>query len=186
VSEATSVVSGVAERYANALFELARDAGQLDEAAGDMDRFEALLTANPELVRLVRSPVFTADEQLKAMGAVLDRVAIGGLFGNFVRLAARNRRLFSILHMIRAYRALLAAHRGEISAEVISAEPLSASQIADLKAALAAVTGKETRVNASVDPSLIGGLVVRVGSRMIDTSLKTKLNTLKIALKEVG
>lgn len=186
MSEATSVVSGVAERYATALFELARDAGQLDAVAADLDRFEALLGESRDLVRLVRSPVFTPEDQLKAIGVVLDRAGIAGLAGNFVRLTARNRRLFAVPAMIKAYRALLAAHRGEASADVVSAEPLSASQLADLRAALAAVTGKETRVNATVDPSLIGGLVVRVGSRMIDTSLKTKLNALKIALKEVG
>jgi F-type H+-transporting ATPase subunit delta len=186
VSEAASVVSGVAERYATALFELARDNGQLDAVASDLASFEAMLAASPDLTRLVRSPVFTPDDQLKAVGAVLDRAGIGGIAGNFVRLAARNRRLFVVPSIIRGYRAMLAAHRGETSAEVVSAEPLSPTQLADLKAALQAVTGKETRVDATVDPSLIGGLVVRVGSRMIDTSLKTKLNGLKIALKEVG
>jgi F-type H+-transporting ATPase subunit delta len=186
VSEAGSVVSGVAERYATALFELALDAGQLDPVASDLDRFEKLLQSSPDLVRLVRSPVFTPDDQLKAVSAVLDKAGIGGLVANFIKLTARNRRLFAVPDMIRGYRALLAAHRGEASADVTTAEPLSASQLADLKAALAEKTGKDVRVNAKVDPSLIGGLVVKVGSRMIDTSLKTKLNALKIALKEVG
>jgi F-type H+-transporting ATPase subunit delta len=186
VSEAGSVVSGVAERYATALFELALDAGQLDPVASDLDRFEKLLQSSPDLVRLVRSPVFTPDDQLKAVSAVLDKAGIGGLVANFIKLTARNRRLFAVPDMIRGYRALLAAHRGEASADVTTAEPLSASQLAGLKAALAEKTGKDVRVNAKVDPSLIGGLVVKVGSRMIDTSLKTKLNALKIALKEVG
>lgn len=186
MSEATSVVSGVAERYATALFELAEEGGQLDAVAKDADRFDALIAGSPDLVRLVRSPVFTPDDQVRAVTAVLDRAGIGGLVANFVKLAARNRRLFAVPDMFKAYRAQLAAHRGEASADVVSAEPLSASQLADLKAALADVTGKDVRVNAKVDASLIGGLIVKVGSRMIDTSLKTKLNALKIALKEVG
>jgi F-type H+-transporting ATPase subunit delta len=186
VSETATVVSGVAERYATALFELANEAGQLDAVAGDIDRFDAMLAESPDLVRLVRSPVFTPDDQVRAVSAVLQRAGIGGLVANFVKLGARNRRLFAVPDMFRGYRALLAAHRGETTADVTSAEPLSDGQIADLKAALRDVTGKEVRVNAAVDPSLIGGLVVKLGSRMIDTSLKTKLNALKIALKEVG
>lgn len=186
MSETASVVSGVAERYATALFELANEAGQLDTVAADADRFDALVGESADLKRLVRSPVFTPDDQVRAIGAVLDRAGIGGLVGNFVRLAARNRRLFAVPDMLRAYRIQLAAHRGETTADVISAEPLSDAQIADLKSALAAVSGKSIRFNAKVDPSLIGGLVVKLGSRMIDTSLRTKLNALKIALKEVG
>ena len=186
MSDTGSVVSGVAERYANALFELARESGQLDVVASDIDRFDALMAESRDLTRLVRSPVFTPDAQVKAVTAVLDRAGIGGLAANFLKLAARNRRLFSAPNMFKAYRALLAAHRGETTADVTTAEPLSDSQTADLKAALAAVTGKDVRINATVDPSLIGGLVVKLGSRMVDTSLKTKLNALKIALKEVG
>jgi F-type H+-transporting ATPase subunit delta len=186
VSETASVVSGVAQRYATALFELANEAGQLDTVASDIDRFDALLAQSTDLVRLVRSPVFTPDDQVRAVSAVLSSTGIGGLVANFVKLAARNRRLFAVPDMFKGYRALLAAHRGETTADVTSAEPLSDGQIADLKAALRDVTGKEVRVNAAVDPSLIGGLVVKLGSRMIDTSLKTKLNALKIALKEVG
>lgn len=186
MSETVSVVSGVAERYATALFELANGAGALDAVAADIDRFDALVNGSDDLKRLVRSPVFTPDDQLAAVTAVLTHVGIGGLVANFVKLAARNRRLFAVPDMFRAYRALLAAHRGETTAEVVSAEPLSDAQVADLKAALRQVTGKEIRVAAKVDASLIGGLVVKLGSRMIDTSLKTKLNALKIALKEVG
>ncbi len=186
MSETATVVSGVAERYATALFELALEGGQLDSVATDVDRFDALITESADLQRLVRSPVFTPDDQLAAVTAVLGRAGIGGLVANFVKLAARNRRLFAVPDMFKAYRALLAAHRGETTADVTSAEPLSEAQVADLKAALKSVTGKDIRVNATVDASLIGGLVVKLGSRMIDTSLKTKLNALKIALKEVG
>lgn len=186
MSETATVVSGVAERYATALFELALEGGHLDTVATDIDRFDALLAESADLKRLVRSPVFTPDDQLAAISAVMARAGIGGLVANFVKLTARNRRLFAAPDMFRAYRALLAAHRGETTADVTSAAPLSEAQVADLKAALKSVTGKDIRVNAAVDPSLIGGLVVKLGSRMIDTSLKTKLNALKIALKEVG
>lgn len=186
MSDTASVVSGVAERYATALFELANEAGQLDTVATDIGRFDALMAESADLTRLVRSPVFTPDEQLKAATAVLDRAGIGGLVANFVKLAAKNRRLFAVPDMFRGYRQLLAAHRGETAAEVTTAEPLSDSQLADIRSALGEVTGKEVRVDAKVDPSLIGGLIVKLGSRMIDTSLKTKLNQLKIALKEVG
>ena len=186
VSETASVVSGVAERYAGALFELAVESGQVDAVAGDIDRLDAILGESADLRRLVRSPVFTPDEQLRAVTAVLERAGIGGLLSNFVKLTARNRRLFAVPDMIRAYRLLLAAHRGETTADVTSAEPLSPAQVADIKAALKGVTSKDIRVNAKVDPSLIGGLIVKLGSRMIDTTLKTKLNALKVALKEVG
>ncbi|TDP81850.1 F0F1 ATP synthase subunit delta [Oharaeibacter diazotrophicus] len=186
MSETATVVSGVAERYANALFELGVETGQLDGIAADIDRFDALLAESADLVRLIRSPVFTPDDQLRAVSEVMFRAGIGGLAANFVKLAARNRRLFAVPEMFRAYRKLLAHHRGETTADVVSAETLSAAQVGDLKAALTSVTGRDIRVNAAVDPSLIGGLVVKLGSRMIDTSLKTKLNALKIALKEVG
>ncbi|WP_181701573.1 F0F1 ATP synthase subunit delta [Chthonobacter albigriseus] len=186
MSETASTTSGVAERYATALFELAQETGALDTAAADMERFDALLADSGDLKRLVRSPVFTPDDQLRAVTAVLDRAGIGGIVANFIKLAARNRRLFAVPAMFKAYRSMLAAQRGETTADVTSAEPLTAGQIADLTAALSAKTGKTVRINASVDPSLIGGLVVKLGSRMIDTTLKTKLNQLKIALKEVG
>lgn len=186
MSETASTPSEVAERYAGALFELARDEGTLDPVAADIARFEALMAESDDLTRLVRSPVFTPDDQVRAIAVVLERAGIGGLVGNFVKLAARNRRLFAVPAMFRAYRALLAAHRGETTAEVTSATPLSDAEAADLKAALGAKTGKAVNINVSVDPSLIGGLIVKLGSRMIDTSLKTKLNQLKIALKEVG
>lgn len=182
----TSIVSGVALRYASALFELALEAGSLDAVSADLDAFERLLGESADLARLVRSPVFSGDEQIRAVGAVLARAGIGELSANLIKLAAQNRRLFVLPDMIKAYRQLLAAHRGEATAEVTSAEPLSDAQVSALKAALSGVTGgKDIKLASSVDPSLIGGLIVKVGSRMIDTSLKTKLSSLKVALKEV-
>jgi len=186
VADITSLESGVAERYATALFELARDAGTLDEIEADLKRFAVLVAESADLKRLVRSPVFSADEQRRAISAVLDKAEIGGLVGNFVRVAAQNRRLFAVPDMITAFGRLLASYRGEVSAEVTSAEPLSETHLGDLKAALKASLGKDVSLETHVDSSLIGGLIVRVGSRMIDGSIKTKLNSLKLAMKEVG
>lgn len=182
----STIVTGVAQRYAGALFDLALDAGAVDQVAADLDAFEGLVKESADLKRLVMSPVFAAEEQIRAISAVLARTGIGGLAANLIRLAAQNRRLFAIPDMIAGYRALVAAHRGEATASVVSAEPLSDDQVAALKDALAGATGgRQVKLVSSVDPSLIGGLIVKVGSRMIDTSLKTKLTSLKVALKEV-
>ncbi len=178
-----SIVSGVAGRYASALFDLALGENSLEAVERDLDRFAALVEESTDLRRLVRNPIFTADEQTRALGAVLERAGIGGLTGNFLLLAARNRRLFAVADMIRAFKALTAARRGEVRADVASAEPLSDTQTAALREALREVTGRDVTLNARVDPALIGGLVVRLGSRQIDTSLRTRLNALKIAMK---
>ena len=182
----TSNVSGVAERYANALFELALDTNSLPAVENDLGRFAGLIDESPDLKRLVRSPVFSADEQLRAVDAILVRDQIGGIVANLIKVAAGNRRLFAVPDIITAFKRLAARHRGEVAAEVTSAEPLSDKHVAELKAALKASLGKDVTLVAHVDPSLIGGLIVKVGSRMIDGSLRTKLNSLKLAMKEVG
>lgn len=186
MAETSTAVSGVAERYASALFELARDGGQLDAVTADLAGFSALLEESPDLRRLVRSPVFSADDQLRAVAAVLERAGIKGLTANFIRLVAKNRRLFAVPDMIRGYRQLLARHRGEVAAEVLSAEPLSETHVAALRQALKSSLGKDVDLDQKVDPALIGGMIVRIGSRMIDSSLRTKLNHLRIAMKEAG
>lgn len=179
------VVSGVAARYASALFELAEESGATDRVKSQLDSFAKAVTESPDLGRLVRSPVFTADEQVKALGALLPKIGIDGIVANFIKLMASNRRLFIAPDTVAAFAALIAAKRGGASAEVTSAEPLTDAQTGALKKALAAATGKDVAITTAVDPSLIGGLVVKLGSRMIDSSLKTKLAQLKIALKEV-
>lgn len=180
-----AIVSGMAGRYATALFELARDEKALDAVKADLDRFDALLAESDDLRRLVRSPVFSSDEQLKAVTAVLAKSGIGGIAANFVRLAAQNRRLFAVSDMVKAFRKLLARHRGEISADVTVAEKLSDTHLGALKDALKSITGgKDVDLNVKVDPAIIGGLVVKLGSRMVDTSLRTKLNAIKFAMKE--
>lgn len=177
-------VSGVAGRYALALFELARDENALDTVTAGLDTFEALLRESPDLQRLVRSPVYSAEDQVRAIGAVLDRAGISGLTANFIRLVATRRRLFALPGMITAYRALVARSRGVVAAEVRLAEEPSPRVMDEIKAALRAMTSSEVDLRVKIDPALIGGLVVQVGSRMIDASLRTKLNSIRIAMRE--
>lgn len=177
-------VSGVAGRYASALFELAQDERALDTVARDLDGFDRLIADSPDLRRLIRSPVFTAEEQLGAIDALVARAGIGGLAANFLRLVASKRRLFVMPDMIRAFRALVARSKGIVSAEVRLAEEPSPRVMDEIKAALRDMAQAEVDVAVRIDPSLIGGLVVKVGSRMVDASLKTKLNSIRIAMKE--
>lgn len=186
MAEISQLFSGVAQRYASSLFYLAQEAGSIDAVGRDLDAFEALVNESADLKRLVMSPVFSADEQFRAMSAIVARAGLDGLTGNFLKTVAKNRRLFVLPGMIGSYRALAAEHRGEVAAEVATAHPLDAGQEADLRAALKDVTGRDVALNVTVDPSLLGGLIVKVGSRQIDTSLRTKLSSLKLALKEVG
>jgi F-type H+-transporting ATPase subunit delta len=180
-----SIISGMAGRYANALFELALEEKALDAVKGDLDTFDALIAANPDLNRLVRSPVYGADEQLRALSAILDKVGIGGMAANFLRVITTNRRLFAVRGMIRGFRALVAKHRGEVSADVTVAEALNGTNLEALKGALKSVTGgKDIDLDIKIDPAIIGGLIVKVGSRMVDSSLRTKLNAIKFAMKE--
>jgi F-type H+-transporting ATPase subunit delta len=176
----------MAGRYAVALFELALEAKKLKQVERDLETFAALLDSSDDLTRLVRSPVFSTQEQQRALAAVLDKAGIKGVTANFLGLVVSNRRLFAVRDMIRAFRALLAQHRGEVTADVMSATKLSAAQTKSLKAALKSAVGQDVQIDAKVDEDLLGGLVVKIGSRMIDTSLRTKLNNLKFAMKEVG
>ena len=179
-------VSGVSGRYATALFELARDEKSIDAVKADLDQFDAMLNDSADLKRLVRSPVFAADAQSKALSAVLDKAGITGISANFLKVLTANRRLFAVSDVIRAFRALVARFKGEASADVTVAEPLSDKNLDALKTALKAVSGKDVTLHVKVDPSIIGGLVVKLGSRMVDSSLRTKLNSIKHAMKEAG
>jgi len=175
----------MAGRYANALFELALDNKAVDAVKKDLDQFEALIAGSPDLQRLVRSPAFDADDQLKALSAILSKAGITGLAANFLRVITTNRRLFAVRDMIRAYRALVARHKGEVTAQVTVAEQLSDKSLDALKSALKSVTGgKDIDLDVKIDPAIIGGLIVKVGSRMVDSSLRTKLNSIKFAMKE--
>jgi F-type H+-transporting ATPase subunit delta len=181
-----TIVTGMAGRYATALFELARDEHAIDAVKADLDGFDALLNESEDLRRLVRSPVFTSEEQVKAIEAVLAKVGVGGLAANFLKVVASNRRLFAVRGIIADFRKLVAHHKGEVAAEVTLAAPPSEAHLAAIKDALKSVTKKDVQVDVKVDPAIIGGLVVKLGSRMVDTSLRTKLNSIKNAMKEVS
>ena len=176
----------MAGRYATALFELADGDKLLDQVAGDLERLAAMMDASDDLRRLIRSPVIARDDQGRAMEALMDKAEMGGLTRRFVGLVARNRRLFALPDMIAAYRALIADRRGETTAEVVSAKALSDKQLSAIGESLRAAVGTRVAVAARVDPGLLGGLVVKVGSRMVDSSLSTKLQQLRLAMKGVG
>ena len=176
----------MAGRYATALFELARDENKLDETAAALSGLEALLNESTDLTRLVRSPIFSADQQAGAIAAISKRVALPALTSNFLQLLVKNRRLFALHDIIAGFRRLLADYRNEVTADVTSAVPLSKAQTEDLKATLKAKTGRDVSLNIRVDPAILGGLIVKIGSRMVDSSIRTKLNALTMAMKEVG
>lgn len=183
-SEASSPVAGVAARYASALFELARNERDVDGVAQNLERFDVILNESADLRRLVRSPVFSGEEQAAAIGAILDKAEISGLGANFIRLAAANRRLFALPDMIRAFRSLVRESKGIVRAEVSVAERPSEAVLEEIKASLRDVARSEIDLDLRVDPGLIGGLVVKIGSRMVDASLRTKLNGIRLAMRE--
>jgi F-type H+-transporting ATPase subunit delta len=173
----------MAGRYAAALFDLANEQNRVSEVENDLAKFQQLYDESADLARLVKSPVIAADDQTRALGLVLERAGVGTLTRNFLALVARNRRLFAAPDMARAYRALAAKARGEVTAEVASAHALTDAQAAALKQMLKEAVGKDVSLATRVDPSLLGGLIVKLGSRMVDSSLKTKLAGLSLSLK---
>jgi F-type H+-transporting ATPase subunit delta len=180
---AAANASGLAGRYAGALFDLAREQGVLDEVAADLRGFRDLLGESEDLVRLIRSPVLSREEQRRALGAVARKAGFQELTAKFLGLAGQKRRAFVLPDVVEAYEAMLADHKGEASASLTSAVALTDEQTEQVKKKIAAFAGKNVSVTTSVDPSLLGGLVVRIGSRMIDASLKTKLHQLELAMK---
>ena len=183
MSAADQTVSGVPGRYAAALFELAGEAKAVDKTWDALSKFRELMDGSPEFTRLVRSPVFKADDQIASLEAICGKVGIDGLPMNFIRLIAKNRRLTGVGQMISGYQQLMATANGEVQAEVTSAEKLSPAQITKIKAALKSTVGRDAQLSTRVDPSILGGLIVKVGSKMMDNSLKTKLQNLKVAMK---
>lgn len=175
--------TGVAARYALALFELADEQRKLDQVAADLKSIDALLRESADLRRLISNPVVSRTESGRAMTALLERIGVDALTQKFIGLVAANRRLFVLSAIIKAYLAKLAQRRGEVTAEVVSARKLSESQSMALETALRTAIGGKVALSLAVDPGLIGGLVVKVGSRMVDSSLKTQLQKMKLAMK---
>jgi F-type H+-transporting ATPase subunit delta len=177
------IQASLAGRYAMALFELARDEKQLETVGASLAALKRALGESEDLRRLVSSPLVSREESLRTIAATADAMGLDPITRNFVGVLARNRRLSQLSSVIRAFDMLAASHRGEVTAEVVSAHPLSDDQVAALKANLRSSTGRDIAVDLAVDPSILGGLVVKVGSRMIDGSIRTKLNTLAHAMK---
>jgi F-type H+-transporting ATPase subunit delta len=178
-----SAQGGLAERYAHALFELAQDGGAVDVVSADLAALRHAIEASPDLRRLVQSPVFSAEDQARALKAILEKMGANALTAKFLLLLSHKRRLRVLGQITAAYEHRIAAARGETEAEVTAARTLSEAEIAELKSVLKSRLGKEPRLHSKVDPTLLGGLVVKVGSRMIDSSLRTKLDGLRAAMK---
>jgi F-type H+-transporting ATPase subunit delta len=186
VSEPASISTGIAGRYAQAVFDLARDEGMLPAVEADLGTLEAALHDSADLRALIASPIYSREEQGAAIAALGQAMGLSPVFRNVLGLMAQKRRLFVLPQLLQSLRDRLSEARGEVSAEVVSAQPLSAEQQARLADTLSAQAGKAVRLQTRVDPSLIGGLVVRLGSRMIDTSIRAKLGQLQNMMKEVG
>lgn len=177
------IQASLAGRYATALFDLAREAKSIDAVESSLAKVRAALDESDDFRGLVNSPIVARGDAAKAVAATAESMKLDGTTRNFLGVLAQNRRLSQLPQIIRAYRSLAANHRGETTAEVASAHPLTDDQVAELKKQLRARVGRDVNVDLSVDPSLLGGLVVRLGSQMIDSSIKTRLNTLAHAMK---
>ena len=183
MSSETAGVSGLASRYAIALFELADEQKSLDLVAADLDGLQAMIDESADLRRMIRSPILSCDEQTKAISAIGVSAGFSDLAVKFLGLLVKNRRLFMLSAIIGAFREMLATHYGEVTAEVISAKALNDTQITSIRKALEAAVGNDVTIRAKLEPDLLGGLVVRLGSRMMDNSLRSQLERLKIAMK---
>ncbi|MEM1273120.1 MAG: F0F1 ATP synthase subunit delta [Pseudomonadota bacterium] len=186
MSEPSSISTGIAARYATALFDLALETGAVDALDADADALAAAISESAELRDLMRSPVYGRDEAEAGIGAVADAMGLQALTGNALKLMAQNRRLFVVPGFVTALKDMIAEHKGEVTADVASAKALTAGQAKKLEDTLTGAVGKNVKLNVTVDEGLIGGLVVKVGSKMIDTSIRSQLNALKNTMKEVG
>ena len=179
-------MSGLARRYASALFDLADASKELDSLAEELRALKAIVEESEDLRRLINSPLYGRDQQAKAMASILEKAGASDLCRRFVLVVAGNRRLFALTRIIDAYLAELARRRGEVTAQVTAARELSEEQKDALTDALKKVVGAKVQVDLKVDQGLIGGLIVKVGSRMVDTSLRSKLERLELAMKGTG
>jgi F-type H+-transporting ATPase subunit delta len=186
VSESASISSGIAARYATALFELAKEGKDLKTLEGDIDALDAALNSSADLNALISSPVYSREDQAKAIASIAEKMGLSPLSANTLALMASKRRLFVLPHLTKIVQEKISEEKGEVTAEVTSAVKLNAAQAKSLAATLKASVGKEVKLKTAVDESLIGGLIVKLGSTMIDTSVKAKLAALQNAMKEVG
>lgn len=186
MSEPASISAGIAARYATAVFELAKDAKDLKTLEADVDALDGAMTASSDLRALVSSPIYTRTDQSNAVAALAAKMGLSTTVASTLGLMAAKRRLFVLPHLIAALRAMIADEKGEVTADVTAAEALTRAQADALAASLKKTIGKTVKLNIAVDESLIGGLVVKVGSKMIDTSIRARLASLQNAMKEVG
>ncbi len=186
VSETASYSSGIASRYATAVFELAKEAGKVSDVENDIDALAAALEASADFRELISSPIYSREQQQRGIVAISEKMGLGDIMTKTLGLMAEKRRLFVLPQLIGAVRHLIAQEKGEVTAEVRTAKKLTKTQEAKLAAALKNAVGKDVNIDATVDESLIGGLVVKVGSKMIDTSIAARLSNLQNAMKEVG
>jgi len=186
VSATASITAGASGRYAIALFEIAKEANNLAAVEADLDALQAALSVSADLRDVARSPLLSREAQGKALRALTDKMGLGAEVSNTVALMSTKHRLFVLEDMIAQVKALAADDRGEVSAEITAAKALTEKQTGALAAALKKSVGKDVNVNVTVDKDIIGGLIVKVGSAMVDSSLRSKLNNLKNAMKEVG
>ncbi len=186
VSEPASISSGIAARYATAVFELAKDASDLKNLESNVEDLGAALDASAELRDVISSPVYSRDDQANVITAVAKKMKLMPIVSNTLALMASKRRLFVLPALVAQLRALITEEKGEVTAEVISAKAMTKTQTDKLAKAIKSRIGKDVKIDATVDESLIGGLVVKVGSQMIDTSIRSKLSSLSNVMKEVG
>lgn len=179
-------VGDVAARYASALYDLADENSVIDAVAGDLSSLQTMINDSEDFGRFIKSPVLSRIDQSKGIAAIAEKAQLAPITTKFLGLVASNRRLFALPGMITGFHAILADRRGQATAHVTSAAPLSDTQTASLVGALKKSIGRNVDVAANVDPSILGGLIVKVGSRMVDSSLKSKLQRLKLAMKGVG
>ncbi|MEO1493946.1 MAG: F0F1 ATP synthase subunit delta [Pseudomonadota bacterium] len=186
MSSSTSLTAGAAGRYATALFELAQDSGSLDQTEADLKAVSEALGESSDLADLIQNPIYTRAQQGAAMAAIADKMGISELVKNVIGLMASKRRLFAVPRMISDFETLMAEHRGEVTADVTAARKLSAAQTKALTKEIKDATGRDVKLNVEIDESIIGGLIVKVGSKMVDSSIRSKLTNLQNAMKEVG
>ena len=179
-------ISGLAARYTSALYDLADESNTIDAVAADLDGLHTLIEDSDDFARFIKSPVLGREDQINGIAAVSAKAGLTDISQKFLSLVASNRRLFALPAMIRAFNDILATRRGQLTADVTAATELSDAQSQSLAASLKAAVGTTVSVTTKVDPSILGGLIVHVGSRMVDSSLKSKLQRLKLSMKGVG